>query len=82
MPQTDPELAEHKKTPVYTADVPTGVISPEYGQAVSPFWGGKLHCRPIIYSKTGHDTTEIRSSARFFFGGAAGLLLLGAERNN
>jgi hypothetical protein len=40
----NPDATEHNKTPVHAFSAPTGVISPEYGQAVSPFRGGKLHC--------------------------------------
>ena len=35
----DPDVTEHNKTPVHAFAALTGVISPEYGQAVSPFAG-------------------------------------------
>jgi hypothetical protein len=35
----DPDVTEHNKTPVYAFAASTGVISREYGQAVSPYAG-------------------------------------------
>jgi hypothetical protein len=42
-PHANPDVTEHNKTPVRAVIAPTGVISSEYGQAVFPFRGGKLH---------------------------------------
>jgi hypothetical protein len=35
----DQDVTEHNKTPVHAVAASTGVISREYGQAVSPFAG-------------------------------------------
>ena len=56
----DPDVTEHNKPPVHAVAASTGVISREYGQAVSPMRGGKLHCLPVIYSNCGRQTTGIR----------------------
>jgi hypothetical protein len=63
----DPDITEHNKTPVHAFAASTGVISPEYGQAVSPFRGGKLHCLPSTYSNSGRHTTKNSIIDEFFF---------------
>jgi hypothetical protein len=61
------DATEHKKTPVHAFAAPTGVISPEYGQAVSPFRGGKLHCpeRKLFEEQTPHNRNSIIDGSFF-----------------
>jgi hypothetical protein len=53
----DPDVTEHNKTPVRAFAAPTGVISSEYGQAVPPLRGGKLHClgEKLFEERTPHN---------------------------
>jgi hypothetical protein len=63
----NPNVTEHNKTPVHAFAAPTGVISPEYGQAVPPFRGGKLHClgQKLFEERTPHNRNSIIDGSFF-----------------
>jgi hypothetical protein len=56
----------HQNPPVYADVALTGVISPEYGQAVSPFGAADSITLTGLYLNIGRDTTEKPIFSAFF----------------